>query len=120
MIRRPPRSTLFPYTTLFRSDEASGIDAAAGERLAQRRDAALGERGLGGRGRAVLCRERRKQLVETGRRLALGEAASPQPQRLLAQRRVAAVPSARLQALAQRGELERLDVRDDEHGTQAK
>src|SRR5256885_6974456 len=23
MIRRPPRSTLFPYTTLFRSDEAS-------------------------------------------------------------------------------------------------
>src|SRR5258707_10862647 len=26
MIRRPPRSTLFPYTTLFRSD-ASGDDA---------------------------------------------------------------------------------------------
>src|SRR3712207_8773945 len=27
MIRRPPRSTLFPYTTLFRSDEqASGTD----------------------------------------------------------------------------------------------
>src|SRR2546421_4082626 len=25
MIRRPPRSTLFPYTTLFRSDEASGL-----------------------------------------------------------------------------------------------
>ena len=24
MIRRPPRSTLFPYTTLFRSDEYSG------------------------------------------------------------------------------------------------
>src|SRR3712207_6899528 len=24
MIRRPPRSTLFPYTTLFRSDTASG------------------------------------------------------------------------------------------------
>src|SRR3712207_7785386 len=23
MIRRPPRSTLFPYTTLFRSDEAA-------------------------------------------------------------------------------------------------
>src|SRR3712207_7464339 len=27
MIRRPPRSTLFPYTTLFRSD---GIQAAVG------------------------------------------------------------------------------------------
>src|SRR2546430_16132223 len=24
MIRRPPRSTLFPYTTLFRSDQAHG------------------------------------------------------------------------------------------------
>src|SRR3712207_7725764 len=24
MIRRPPRSTLFPYTTLFRSDEGRG------------------------------------------------------------------------------------------------
>ena len=26
MIRRPPRSTLFPYTTLFRSDEAMDED----------------------------------------------------------------------------------------------
>src|SRR3712207_7787448 len=26
MIRRPPRSTLFPYTTLFRSVEAAGDD----------------------------------------------------------------------------------------------
>src|SRR2546430_10653033 len=26
MIRRPPRSTLFPYTTLFRSIEVPGID----------------------------------------------------------------------------------------------
>src|ERR1039457_6538204 len=25
MIRRPPRSTLFPYTTLFRSDEGRGL-----------------------------------------------------------------------------------------------
>src|SRR3989454_5422964 len=25
MIRRPPRSTLFPYTTLFRSHEAQGL-----------------------------------------------------------------------------------------------
>src|SRR5256885_8468471 len=27
MIRRPPRSTLFPYTTLFRSDLIAGMDA---------------------------------------------------------------------------------------------
>src|SRR5687768_17782167 len=26
MIRRPPRSTLFPYTTLFRSDYAEGME----------------------------------------------------------------------------------------------
>src|SRR3712207_7158998 len=30
MIRRPPRSTLFPYTTLFRS---RGLDARLGRRL---------------------------------------------------------------------------------------
>src|SRR5258707_13102837 len=32
MIRRPPRSTLFPYTTLFRSD-GSGYTPAAGENI---------------------------------------------------------------------------------------
>src|SRR3712207_8633360 len=52
MIRRPPRSTLFPYTTLFRSDldrlvhieaveqlldvEEISVTANAGERLVQR------------------------------------------------------------------------------------
>src|SRR2546422_4372539 len=39
MIRRPPRSTLFPYTTLFRSHRAERtaqeIRAAGGEALAQ-------------------------------------------------------------------------------------
>src|SRR3712207_8303208 len=29
MIRRPPRSTLFPYTTLFRSREAPGTGSGA-------------------------------------------------------------------------------------------
>src|SRR5256885_16771321 len=29
MIRRPPRSTLFPYTTLFRSQDALGVRFAA-------------------------------------------------------------------------------------------
>src|SRR3712207_7517018 len=32
MIRRPPRSTLFPYTTLFRSDDSDG-DAFADLRI---------------------------------------------------------------------------------------
>src|SRR5437899_5332886 len=36
MIRRPPRSTLFPYTTLFRSEaEAHGADLAGGLRMLQ-------------------------------------------------------------------------------------
>src|SRR3712207_7547762 len=30
MIRRPPRSTLFPYTTLFRSDRAASAVAGVG------------------------------------------------------------------------------------------
>src|SRR5205085_8096492 len=30
MIRRPPRSTLFPYTTLFRSEEDHVVQRAAG------------------------------------------------------------------------------------------
>src|SRR5438094_7293362 len=29
MIRRPPRSTLFPYTTLFRSDLWAGVSAGS-------------------------------------------------------------------------------------------
>src|SRR3712207_8657115 len=39
MIRRPPRSTLFPYTTLFRSD---GAAAAPGLYGGAREDAVIG------------------------------------------------------------------------------
>ena len=31
MIRRPPRSTLFPYTTLFRSDWVGAISGKLGQ-----------------------------------------------------------------------------------------
>src|SRR2546425_5374863 len=49
MIRRPPRSTLFPYTTLFRSEHARKLDVQdAGHdghrRLLQVRDRRPGER----------------------------------------------------------------------------
>src|SRR2546430_5824885 len=33
MIRRPPRSTLFPYTTLFRSMELTGIKTPVGMKI---------------------------------------------------------------------------------------
>src|SRR2546430_13730218 len=43
MIRRPPRSTLFPYTTLFRSEDRRRRDRAGDHprRLSPRRDAGL-------------------------------------------------------------------------------
>src|SRR2546429_1054249 len=43
MIRRPPRSTLFPYTTLFRSSANPG---AAGNRPSQVLAPSCGRRGL--------------------------------------------------------------------------
>src|SRR5256714_7858378 len=54
MIRRPPRSTLFPYTTLFRSRSPTGGGAGdgtrqgAGGRPSARRRRPLPERGPGG------------------------------------------------------------------------
>src|SRR3712207_6881695 len=51
MIRRPPRSTLFPYTTLFRSRRPRR-DACPGGRTADRRGRAAGRAGhwpVGGR-----------------------------------------------------------------------
>src|SRR3712207_7475610 len=41
MIRRPPRSTLFPYTTLFRSRGAVGAAQRHGDRRRQQRPAEL-------------------------------------------------------------------------------
>src|SRR2546429_4248488 len=54
MIRRPPRSTLFPYTTLFRSRHAAGAEGVPGR---ARDDRAAAVRGLG-RGRRAGARVR--------------------------------------------------------------
>src|SRR3989442_7022933 len=43
MIRRPPRSTLFPYTTLFRSLVTAGLSPREGRRT---RDEILGRLGI--------------------------------------------------------------------------
>src|SRR2546422_8568334 len=48
MIRRPPRSTLFPYTTLFRSRAEAGHEIGPRERHRRGRS---GGQGLTGRGR---------------------------------------------------------------------
>src|SRR2546422_3979606 len=47
MIRRPPRSTLFPYTTLFRSDQADEIQGAFGPHQVREPEAQTGEANQG-------------------------------------------------------------------------
>src|SRR3712207_6863284 len=54
MIRRPPRSTLFPYTTLFRSlhvdDQLAAVELDGHRGVAAAQD--VGDRGAGGPGAA--------------------------------------------------------------------
>src|SRR2546429_786252 len=52
MIRRPPRSTLFPYTTLFRSGTGTGAG----------RPRSLAPRGAPGRGRPARSEEHTSEL----------------------------------------------------------
>src|SRR3712207_8825769 len=49
MIRRPPRSTLFPYTTLFRSADGLVLTNRGGRRLGSRRRRRRGDRHRRGR-----------------------------------------------------------------------
>src|SRR2546430_12898666 len=57
MIRRPPRSTLFPYTTLFRSDLLGGAPAGPGPLIG----AEFVERGALGRGAGVAAHQVRSE-----------------------------------------------------------
>src|SRR3712207_7754294 len=52
MIRRPPRSTLFPYTTLFRSARVHRR-GGRGDRPGDHEGAAPGDPARGGRGRGL-------------------------------------------------------------------
>src|SRR3712207_8303002 len=77
MIRRPPRSTLFPYTTLFRSPAPGEVvdDKAAHQRPNQRGDApdracvALDARSLGQRVELANQREGERQQDRKSTRL---------------------------------------------------
>src|SRR2546426_2276479 len=61
MIRRPPRSTLFPYTTLFRSLEASAALRGPVQTLPRLpRHQRSGDHDRGGVGREIGCDEDRK------------------------------------------------------------
>src|SRR5260370_11161695 len=79
MIRRPPRSTLFPYTTLFRSIAVFFIDAI----LKRMHDTGIDPEGLGDRRPAHLCGPHTQSPLLTRSRLqhssrVLGEAAGHQ------------------------------------------
>src|SRR2546427_13214900 len=66
MIRRPPRSTLFPYTTLFRSPARAAVPGRL-ERAAAVRAGAGGSRGpgrLGGTAARRGARDRRSRSEE--------------------------------------------------------
>src|SRR2546426_4419974 len=61
MIRRPPRSTLFPYTTLFRSGQTIPADRQEGDAKSETRREVRRDR-----------RERREARAGQGRRRATG------------------------------------------------
>src|SRR3546814_5729834 len=76
MIRRPPRSrrtdTLFPYTTLFRSDFEVGVGRGAGDRV--RGVAARMIEGFGAVGREMRCEDRLDTERHRERERAAGQA----------------------------------------------
>src|SRR5690554_7863284 len=95
MIRRPPRSTLFPYTTLFRSDAEEAYQDANDERdnvlsegLVDEAERASVEQAVE-IGRAS-CRERGKRRVDAAglkrRRLGLARAVRRRVEELRAER----------------------------------
>src|SRR2546422_5545005 len=59
MIRRPPRSTLFPYTTLFRSGSERGVGKLEADLIVPLTGTAVGDGlGTGALGRSDLVRGR--------------------------------------------------------------
>src|ERR1039458_6463922 len=81
MIRRPPRSTLFPYTTLFRSEDeqflVTGERTVHGNRLRHITDGAANADWLGGEGETGHARLARRGRQERGEHLDRGGLARP-------------------------------------------
>src|SRR2546430_16464143 len=103
MIRRPPRSTLFPYTTLFRSkqfrpqlaggavravqNDAEAVQVGPGNHFAAQEIQVIGvERSIGGERKGIL-RGDRKSGVE-GKRVDFGGRPSIQKKKEIHSRRV--------------------------------
>src|SRR2546429_9543262 len=60
MIRRPPRSTLFPYTTLFRSPEEIGVDSFQADRAPDKTYKTMNLAGIFVRERGLFMQEAHK------------------------------------------------------------
>src|SRR2546429_5304530 len=60
MIRRPPRSTLFPYTTLFRSPEEIGVDSFQADRAPDKTYKTMNLAGIFIRERGLFMQEAHK------------------------------------------------------------
>src|SRR3712207_8099511 len=61
MIRRPPRSTLFPYTTLFRSSRSAPVRPRAARERSWRPGCATGRRPTPSAGSAAATRRRSEE-----------------------------------------------------------
>src|SRR5258708_10990839 len=70
MIRRPPRSTLFPYTTLFRSQSRADADRAG---RALRHGPVVWSVGCGAADRGRMAARRRHERVVDARRIIRSE-----------------------------------------------
>src|SRR3712207_8987521 len=64
MIRRPPRSTLFPYTTLFRSEPADVVERQRVQPAVSGRETAVG---VGSQGAVVVVAEGVKRRLRNAR-----------------------------------------------------
>src|SRR5947209_15695876 len=73
MIRRPPRSTLFPYTTLFRSTPDAKSNAGGATRLHRRLPPRLGGDRVGGLWHLRARAHRRRITAGVAPRRALGD-----------------------------------------------
>src|SRR5262245_62705517 len=97
MIRRPPRSTLFPYTTLFRSPAASARRLGRGSSTRRARCGRARARGRRDRkstrlnsshlgiSYAVFCLKKKKKKQKTRNTTTTGGTAKKQPQKNVVQ-----------------------------------
>src|SRR5215204_3273997 len=103
MIRRPPRSTLFPYTTLFRSEESAKIRCDCSFASRTIRSASLDRKSTRLNSShtvisyAVFCLKKKKPIIRGKRTRTTSDAAPPTPNRSAAVPQIRQGPRLRIQ-----------------------